>query len=339
MFGRRKAKRGLKGADEDVDLAPRPDSRGHDAFSSVVISASEKVSPAVIGLRRVSRRNAREDAFDGVGSAVIFTSDGYALTNDHVVDGAEEIEAVLHDAQTARAEVVGRDPETDLALVRVPQGKHAFVDLGDSARLSVGQLAIAIGNPLGLQTTVTVGVVSALRRTLRSAAGRLIEDVIQTDAALNPGNSGGALVDSQGQLVGINTAIIGGAQGLCFAVPINTAKAILPALMRAGRVRRGWLAAEAQTQGLSPAITQRLSLEQDSGVLIVRLAQGGPGDLAGLRPGDVILAMNGDPVPSLDAIYRHLDHDKIGSTVTLTVLRQGRTVGLEMTVVERGAAT
>ena len=307
----------------------------HDDFSLTVMRASEIVSPAVLGLQRIAGSSPRGDAFDGAGSAVVFSSDGYALTNFHVVDGARRIEAVLHDGQSCSVEVVGVDPDTDLALVKVSGGQVSHVALGDSAALRVGQLAIAVGNPLGLQSTVTVGVVSALRRTLRGAGGRMIEDVIQTDAALNPGNSGGALVDASGQLVGINTAIVGGAQGLCFAVPINTAKAIIPALMRSGVVRRGWLAIHAQTQGLHPQLARRLGLQQASGVLVVQVMPGGPGAQAGLLPGDVILAINGDPAPSLDAIYRHLDHDRIGSTVTLSVLRRGETLDLDMVVAQR----
>ncbi len=311
----------------------------HDPFSATVIAAVNTVAPGVIGLQRVSRRGPRAHAYDGAGSAVLFSSDGYALTNNHVVDGAAALEAVLHDGARAPAQIVGRDPDTDLALIKLdahgPAQVAAHVALGDSAGLSVGQLAIAIGNPLGLHSTVTVGVVSAVGRTLRGEAGKLIEDMIQTDAALNPGNSGGALVDAAGQLVGVNTAIIGGAQGLCFAVPINTAKAITPQLMNTGRVRRGWLGVEAQTQPLAPALTRRLGLVAASGVLVVRVGSGGPGARAGLQPGDVILAVAETPTPSLDAIYRHLDHDRIGSTVSLRVLRNAAVISLDLKVVER----
>lgn len=295
---------------------------GYDAFSQTIIAASDEVSPAVVGLHRV-QSGPRGNAMDGSGSSVVFSSDGYAITNHHVIEGADRIEAVLHDGTSCGAEVVGIDPETDLALVKLECPQNAYVELGDSASLKVGQLAIAIGNPLGLQSTVTVGVISALRRTLRGASGRMIDDVIQTDAALNPGNSGGALVDAKGHLVGINTAIVGGAQGLCFAVPIDTAKAILPDLMRHGRVKRGWLAIHAQTQGLNPSLAKRLELPVPSGVLVVELQRGGPGEQAGLLPGDVILRIDGEPVPSVDAIFRHLDYDRIGDTVSIQVLRRG----------------
>ena len=295
----------------------------HDAFSQTVIDASNKVSPAVVGVHRIRQSGPHTLSLDGSGSAVVFSSDGYAITNHHVIDGAEKVEAVLSDSTTCPAEIVGIDPDTDLAVLKLSQTKNAFIEFGDSSDLQVGQLAIAVGNPLGLQSTVTVGVVSALRRTLRGAAGRMIVDVIQTDAALNPGNSGGALVDAQGHLVGISTAVAGGAQGICFAVPINTAKAILPDLMRHGKVQRGWLAIHAQTQGLSPALAKRLDLRIPSGVLVVELQRGGPGEAAGLHPGDVILRIDGEQVPSVDAIFRHLDYDRIGSRVTLQVLRRG----------------
>lgn len=336
MFGRkkkhdRKKPPALQAIEDRASKSPA----AHDAFSRTIIAASDTVSPAVVGLHRVKQQGPYQNALEGSGSAVVFSSDGYAITNNHVIDGAQKIEAVLHDGTSCNAEVVGIDPETDLALVKLGAQQNAHVELGDSASLKVGQLAIAIGNPLGLQSTVTVGVISALRRTLKGAGGRMIDDVIQTDAALNPGNSGGALVDAQGHLVGINTAIVGGAQGLCFAVPIDTAKAILPDLMRHGRVRRGWLAIHAQTQGLHPALAKRLELPAPSGVLIVELQRGGPGEAAGLRPGDVILRIDGAPVPSVDAIFRHLDYDRIGETVSIMVLRRGALVELSAEVTAR----
>jgi S1-C subfamily serine protease len=307
-----------------------------DPFSSVVIEAVERAGPSVIGVRR--RRphgRGRDDAFEGVGSGVIVSSDGYALTNNHVVAGAARVDAVLHDGVVAHAEIVGADPDTDLALLRLNAGALHAAELGDSDALKVGELAIAIGNPLGFQATVTAGIVSALRRTLRGEAGRLIEDVIQTDAALNPGNSGGALVDGYGRVIGINTAIIGGAQGICFAVPINTAKTIIPELMRDGRVARGWLGLAGQTQGLSKALVDRLALDVEAGVLAVQVVSGGPSDAAGLRPGDVILSVNGEAAPSVDAIHKTLQRNLIGKTVALSVLRDGVLVRLSLRVEER----
>jgi len=310
--------------------APRRGPR--DGFSETVIRVVDDVGPAVIGVRRTSRSN---DLYDGAGSGVIISPDGYALTNNHVVRGAGRIEGVLHDGAVVEADVVGADPDTDLALLRLHGKNHRAAELSDSDALKVGELSIAIGNPLGLQATVTVGVISALRRTLRGEAGRLIEDVIQTDAALNPGNSGGALVDAHGGVVGINTAIIGGAQGICFAVPINTAKLVIPELMREGRVARGWFGIAGQTQELSRALVRRLGLDVESGVLVVAISNGGPADAAGLRVGDVVLKLDGSPTASVDAVHKLLARDKIGRKVALDVLRDGLLVKLSLTVTER----
>ncbi len=310
-----------------------PERRGpRDSFSETVIRVVEQIGPAVIGIRRTSRQRG---LYDGAGSGVIISPDGYALTNNHVVRGAGSIEGVLHDGSVASAEVIGTDPDTDLALLRLNGKGHQAAELGDSSKLRVGELAIAMGNPLGLQATVTVGVVSALRRTLRGESGRLIEDVIQTDAALNPGNSGGALIDANGAVVGINTAIIGGAQGLCFAVPSSTAKLIIPELMRDGRVARGWIGIGGQTQELSRALVRRLGLSSESGVLVVAVAAGGPGEAAGLDEGDVILRLDGELTPSVDAIHKLLTRERIGRTVELDVLRRGARTKLKLAVTAR----
>jgi S1-C subfamily serine protease len=306
---------------------------GRDDFSQTVIAVVEKAGPSVVGVRR--GRGGRENAFDGAGSGVIVSSDGYALTNNHVIKGADRVEAMLHDGQVVSAEIVGADPDTDIALLRLGRGTFTAAELGDSDDLKVGELAIAIGNPLGLQATVTAGIVSALRRTMRGESGRMIEDVIQTDASLNPGNSGGALVDARGQIIGINTAIIGGAQGICFAVPINTAKRIIPELMRDGRVARGWLGLAGQSQGFSRALARRLGLAVESGVLAVQIVQGGPSDAAGVKPGDVILSFDDQPAPSVDAIHRLLGKEAIGKRVPLTVLRDGQIVKLTLQVTAR----
>lgn len=305
-----------------------------DAFSHAVIGVVDKAAPAVIAVRIGKRR---QEAFDGAGSGVIITSDGYALTNAHVVAGAKRIETALHDGSTVAADVVGVDMDTDLALIRLAAHKLAHAELGDSNTLRVGELAVAIGNPLGLQATVTTGVISALRRTLRSQSGRLIEDVIQTDALLNPGNSGGALCDARGRVVGINTAIVSGAQGLCFAVPANTAKRIVPELMREGRVRRGWLGIGGQTQALSTALVRRSGLDQTSGVLVSSLSPNGPGDQAGLRPGDVVLKLDGKTVDGVDAIHRLLDASMIGRRATLKVFRSGVVLDIDAKITERPA--
>lgn len=334
LFKRRKPAAPAFPFPSETDHRADPGGEARDGFSTVVISAVERVGPAVIGVRRGSRRG-RQTAFDGVGSGVIVAPDGYALTNNHVIRDADVIEAVLQDGQVVPTRLVGSDPDTDLALVQLQTTGLAAADLGDSARLKVGELAIAIGNPLGFHATVTAGVISALSRTLRGEAGRLIEDVIQTDASLNPGNSGGALVDARGRVVGINTAIISGAQGLCFAVPVNTAKRIIPELMRDGRVARGWLGIAGQTQELSAAFAARLGLKERAGVLAVQVQSGGPADRAGLEPGDVVLAIDGVATPSVDDIHRLLSRERLGKTVPMEVLRDGARRTLRLTVVER----
>lgn len=330
MFGRKKSKSSPLSARN----VARPDA-SYDAYSATIIRAADLVSPAVIGLRLGDHYEAGHGQPSGTGSAVVFSSDGYAISNYHVVSAAGDITAILEDGTRCRAHLVGADPSTDLALIQLDQRAPSFVALGDSETLRVGQLAIAIGNPLGLQSTVTVGVISALRRSLRGAGGRMIDDVIQTDAALNPGNSGGALVDNQGHLVGINTAIIGGAQGLCFAIPINTAKAIIPDLMKFGEVRRGWLAIHAQTQGIQPAHAKRLGLKKASGVLIVSVGAGGPAEQSGLLAGDLIIRVDGDDVSSVDDLLRHLDYDKIGNNVAIEVWRNGIIKKVKAVVVPR----
>ena len=314
---------------------PATDDALLDAYSRTIIDVAEHAGPTVVGIRRHGRDHDPDNPFApvlGSGSGVIITPDGYVLTNDHVVRGAPRLEAILSDGTGIEARIVGEDPDTDLALLRLARGGLPAATLGNSEGLRVGQLVVAIGNPLGLQATVTAGVISALRRTLRGMSGRLIEDVIQTDAALNPGNSGGALVDSAGRVIGITTAIIGGAQGICFAVPIDTAKWVVPELLREGRVVRGYLGLAGQTQPLDRRLGRRLGLAMPAGVLIASLAESGPAAAAGLRPGDLILAIDGEPTPSVDAVHRLLGRDSIGRTLTLRVLRAGSLLDMQATV-------
>jgi S1-C subfamily serine protease len=309
-----------------------------DAYSRTVAGVAASAGAAVIGIRRRRRDHDPADPFApvlGAGSGVIIAPDGFVLTNHHVVRGAERLDAVLSDGTGIEARLVGADPDTDLALLRLARGGLPAATLGDSDALQVGQIAIAIGNPLGLQATVTAGVVSALHRTLRSQSGRLIEDVIQTDAALNPGNSGGALVDSAGRVVGITTAIIGGAQGLCFAVPIATAQWVIPALLRDGRVVRGYLGFAGQTQPLDRRLARRLGLEVPAAVLIASVVDSSPAAAAGLRPGDLLLALDGQAMPSVDAVHKRLDRDAIGRRVMLRLLRGGAVAERQVEVVGR----
>lgn len=309
-----------------------------DAYSRVVTGVVDRIGPALVGIHRL-RRNGQNGAAlqapEGGGSGIIITPDGYVLTNHHVVMNAPGLEVMLADGSTAQAELTGSDPDTDLALLRIHRASLPSVELGDSSEIRVGQLVVAIGNPYGLQASVTAGVVSAVNRTLRAMNGRLIEDVIQTDAALNPGNSGGALLDWKGRVIGINTAIIAGAHGTGFAVPVNTAKRIVPELMRNGYLVRGYLGLAGQTVQFPRAAASRYGLSKPSGVQVMQLVAGGPAERAGLRPGDVILTMNGRDVMSVDGIHKLLDQQTAGTGVSLTVLRKGEIIPLKLIVSAR----
>ena len=318
-----------------------------DAYSNAVVSATERVSPAVVNLEVVHdvppsgrRRRARPvpgpegpDEIRGAGSGFIFTPDGFVLTNSHVVGGARRIEATLTDGRHLAATLVGDDPHTDLAVVRL-QAEDAHlptVTLGSSRDLRVGQLAVAIGNPLGFQTTVTAGVVSALGRSLRSRSGRIIDDVVQTDAALNPGNSGGPLVDARGAVIGVNTAIIRGTQGICFAIAVDTAQFVATRLIGEGRVRRSVLGLGGQNLPIRRQVVRFHGLTVESGVLVLALEEGGPADRAGVRERDVIIAFDGRPIAGIDDLHRVLGADRVGVPGTLTVIR--RAEKLDLTVI------
>ena len=302
-----------------------PDHELLDAYSHAVSAAAERVSPSVVHVAvklrpgHRARGPARERA-EGAGSGFVFTPDGLILTNSHVVQRAVAIHVTLPDGHRHVADLVGDDPGTDLAVLRISAGAPA-VELGDSSRLKPGHLVVAIGNPLGFDATVTAGVVSALGRTMRATNGRLIDQVIQTDAALNPGNSGGPLINSRGQVVGVNTAVVLGAQGICFAVPSSTARIVVPQLIRDGRVRRGWLGVVAQTVNFPRAAAHRAQLALQSGVLITEVQKGSPAHRAGLRPRDVIVGLGGAAVAGVDDLHRVLTGDLIDRETDVAILR------------------
>src|SRR5829696_6346355 len=278
---------------EPADPTPAPDeAEALDAFSNVVVRVADLLRPAVVNLR-VGRGPQM-----GSGSGVLFSPEGYLLTNHHVVGDTDKVRVRLHDGQEVTGRVVGNDPWTDLALVKADGETFPYAPLGDSGKLRVGQLVVAIGSPLGFESTVTAGVVSGVGRTLRSVTGHLVDNVIQTDAALNPGNSGGPLVDSRGQVVGINTAVIQPAQGICFAIPINMAKHILPQLMRHGRVVRGYLGLHGRTVPLPRAVAREFELTQAGGVEVMAVEPGAPAEQAGLLEEDVIIGLGEKPVSS-----------------------------------------
>ena len=291
-----------------------------DAYSTAVTGAVARATPAVAHLQ--VEQNGRPA---GSGSGFLVTSDGFLLTNSHVVHGAESARATFPDGTAARAYLVGDDPDTDLALLQVHHRPGAWLALAASDALQVGQIAIAVGNPLGFGSTVTAGVVSALGRALRSRSGRLIDDVLQTDAALNPGNSGGPLLDSRGRVIGVNTAMIQGAQGLCFAVAGNTASFVMGEILRHGRVRRAYLGLAGQTVPLGLPLARRLERSALTAVRVSEATAGGPAAAAGLQPGDLLLAADETELAGVDALHRLLTAERIGASVALRLLR-GREV-------------
>ncbi len=299
-------------------MIPQPDDTALlDAYSQAVIGAVESVGPAVV----------RIETGRGGGSGVLFTPDGLILTNSHVVDRARSLTAVRSDGESMRADLVGQDADTDLAVIRVDGSRSPalpFATLGDSRAVRVGQVAIAIGNPYGFQHSVTAGVVSALGRSLRAQSGRLMDDIIQTDASLNPGNSGGPLVTSRGDVIGINTAMILAAQGLCFAIASNTARYVAARLIRDGRVRRSYIGVGGQTVPIPRPIARANQLAVTAGVLVVAVEPDSPAAAAGLRDGDVVLAFAGEAVTGVDDLHRLLTDQRIGTPATVSILRSAR---------------
>ena len=308
-----------------------------DAYSRAVSGVVERAAPAVVSVevhhRRTGRTNAARES-QGHGSGFVFTPDGFILTNSHVAHGATKTDVAFPDGRRLRAELVGDDPDTDLAVLRVDAASQAAAPLGDSGALRVGQVVIAIGNPLGFQSTVTAGVVSALGRSFRSVSGRLIDNVIQTDAALNPGNSGGPLLDSRGQVVGVNTAVILPAQGICFAVAVNTVKLVVGQLIAFGHVRRARIGVGGQNVSLPRLAVRAHRLIQPSGVLITTVESGSPAARAGVQPGDIVVAFDGRPVHGIDDLHRVLTGDRIGARATLAVVRKADRLELSIIATE-----
>jgi len=324
-----------------------------DAYSRVVTSVAETVSPSVVFLQVVLRPQPdaappsphpgprgprRPQPQGGTGSGFLFTPDGLILTNSHVVHGARQVYVTCIDGRTFEADVIGEDPDTDLAIVRISGNTPPPARLGDSSRLRPGQLVVAIGNPYGFQATVTAGVVSATGRSLRSASGRLMDDIIQTDAALNPGNSGGPLMDARGEVIGVNTAIIMPAQGICFAIPINTAKYVAGWLIRDGRIRRGYIGVGGQTIRIHRRLVRFHTLPVETGILVVTVEENSPGSRAGLKEHDIIVGFGGQPVRGIDDLHRMLTEGGINAASTLTVVRRAEKLELPVTPVERVAA-
>ena len=335
----------------DDDFAPQPtpanpaisdrDNSLLDAYSKAVVEAAEKISPSVVFInatktvpqsRGAASREQREA--HGSGSGFIFTPDGFILTNSHVVHDTSRLTVALSDGRRFEAAMVGDDPASDVAVIRISAGGLAAAPLGDSEKIRVGQLAIAIGNPYGFQYSVTAGVVSALGRSLRSDSGRLIDNVIQTDAALNPGNSGGPLVNSNGEVIGVNTAVILPAQGLCFAVAINTAKFVAARLIKDGKIRRAYLGLGGQNVTIPRLVVRSQQLKTEAGVLVIAVEKQSPAERAGLSQGDVIIALDGAPVRSVDDLHKILTEARIGSSCELTLLRQSQKIALPVVAQE-----
>jgi S1-C subfamily serine protease len=320
-----------------IPSAPDPERVYFDAYSEAVASVVETVGPAVV--RVDTRQRGGRPGRGGTGSGVVISPDGLVLTNAHVVNGAGAVRLSDTEGRTTEARLLGIDPDTDLALLRADVARSlAFAPLGDSKHLRRGQLAIAIGNPLGFESTVTAGVISALGRSLRATTGRMIEDVIQTDAALNPGNSGGPLVSSRGEVIGINTAVIMGAQGICFAVASNTANHVLGEIIMHGRVRRGYIGVGAQTLPVPRRHALAAAIDNQYGALLTSVEPGGPADRAGLLSHDLVVRLDGERVTGVDDLVRLLDRSRIGKSVAIDVLRLGRLRSFVVVPTERSPA-
>ena len=312
-------------ATEDAELL--------DAYSQAVASAAEAVAPTVVHIDVSTPRDGGTRR--GSGSGFFFTPDGLLLTNSHVVHGAREIRVATQDGERFAADIVGDDPDSDLAVIRISTRNAPHVRFGRSGKLRMGQIAIAIGNPLGFEHTVTAGVVSALGRSLRASTGRLIDDVVQTDAALNPGNSGGPLVSARGEVIGVNTAIIPGAQGICFAVASDTAQWVLGQLLAHGRVRRGWLGVAGMNAPLARRIARHHGIDNASGVRVRTVEAGSPASVAGIEAGDLIVSYDGELISGIDKLQQALNVQRVGRACEVVVLRHTRKVALRVMAIER----
>jgi len=292
-----------------------------DAYSRAVIHTVDKVSPSVVGIEVQRRHGGRSAPPHSSGSGFVFTPDGMVLTNSHVIEDAGRVIVKLPDGREFRGDVVGDDPHTDLGVVRIDGSGLPWASLGDSASVRVGQVVVALGNPLGFQFSVTSGIVSALGRSLRTRSGRLIDDIIQTDAALNPGNSGGPLVTTRGEVIGVNTAMIQMAQGLCFAIGSNTVRFVASGLIRDGRIRRSYIGVAGQNVPIARRVVRAHGLRSSSGVLVVSVEADSPAARTDLRAGDVIVTFGGEPVTGIDELLRRLTHEQIGTPTRVVVLR------------------
>src|SRR6059058_1072226 len=302
---------------------PPSDTQLLDAYSQAVVRAAERISPSVVKIDVRKQANAsryRREA-GGSGSGFIISADGFVLTNSHVVHGADRIEVVLGDGRRPDAQLVGEDPDTDLAVLRIYAPNLTAARLGESKNIRVGQLAIAVGNPYGFECTVTAGVVSALGRSFRSQSGRLMDNILQTDAALNPGNSGGPLVNSRGEVIGVNTAVILPAQGICFAIGIGTARHVAAWLIKDGRIRRSYIGVGGQNVPVHRRVARFYGLPLETGVLVVSVEKNSPAERAGVREGDLIVAFNGEPIGSVHHLHKILVGEQINVSASLTIIR------------------
>ena len=306
-----------------------------DSYSKAVIRASSIVSPTVVNINVSVKGRNNKNVQSGSGSGFIFTPDGFILTNSHVVHGALKIEVILSDGRRFSADLMGDDPDTDLAVIRIDSPNINPAALGDSEKIRVGQLVIAIGNPYGFQTTVTAGVVSALGRSLRASSGRLIDNVIQTDAALNPGNSGGPLVNSKGEVIGVNTAAILPAQNICFATAINTAKFVAGKLIKDGKIKRSYIGIAGQNVPIHRRIVRFYNLTVERGILITMIEKNSPAQKAGLSEGDIIIGFDDQPVSGIDDLHKQLTDMQVGKESSIRILRRTEIIDLEMVPSER----